>query len=328
MIRPLAALALLAGGVLALSGCSAGQPNEPGAVAGTFPATVQNCGASVTVDAAPKRIFLVNNDDVALLDALDALDRVVARTVEPLDGIYSDKTYQKLAAAELVAVDKNATGGAVVSQETILEYEPDLVLAPENAVNRESLLAAGIPVYSPPAYCSDPTAGVTGPATFERVYDQLLAFGAMLGVPETAQTRVDELKVAVDGLGAADNGTAAALYVPEGGGTLSPYGGPSMVTPVFEAAGLTNVYADAPDRVFDVNIEDLLQKDPQTIVLLYSSGTTDATVRNFTSVAGVEGLSAVRNHRVVALQFSFTDPPTPLSVEGARQLAAKLAELP
>jgi ABC-type Fe3+-hydroxamate transport system, periplasmic component len=328
-------LASIAAGGLLLASCASQRVSpatsaEPApstsTAAAAFPVTVKNCGRDVVLKAAPKRIFLVNNDDVALLDSLDAVDLVVARTAELTAGVYSDKVTSALAKIPLTKTETNATGGSVISTEAIQAAAPDLVLAPQGAVDAEALAASGIAAYSPPAYCADSANSPQGTASFDWIYDQLTAFGTLLGKAELASQRISELKAQV-ATPSASQGSAVALYVPTGGGALYPYGAPSMVTPIFAAAGLENVYAGSTERVFEVNLEDLLQKDPKTVVLLYSDGSPETAVKNFESVNGVKGLSAVKNRRVIALQFPFTDPPTPLSIQGVSKLAALLATL-
>ena len=267
----------------------------------------------------------MNNDEVANLEALGTIDRVVAITAEPQDELYQDATYDALGSLDLLSSETNATGGSVISQESILAATPDLVIAPENAVDRAALASAGIPVYVPSAYCNTPGPELSQTATFDRVWDEVRTLGKVLGVPDRAEELITEAQGKLSNQ-AKDEGTAAALYVSSGGATLSPYGGPSMVTPVFEAAGLQNVYADTKERVFDVNVEDLMARDPQTIVLL-TSGAEEETRQAFLSSPGVDDLAAVKNDRVITLSFPYTDPPSMLSTRGPEQLSALLAEL-
>ena len=332
--RAAAALAVSALALAALSACAAGSGPAPasaptdaaaGAAAG-FPVTIENCGSEVTLDSPAQRIVLVNNDELPNLEALGAVDRIVAVTSPLQPGLYADATYSALEAQSVLSTEKNATGGSVVSQESILGAEPDLVIAPENAVDRAALTASGIAVYTPSAYCADPGPELSGTATFDRVWSEVRTLGALLGESGTAEQVVADATSTV-GAVAPDAGTAAALYVSSGGSVLSPYGGPSMVTPVFAAAGLTNVYADSGERVFDANVEDIISRDPATIVLLYSSGDPQSTVDSFLGAPGVAGLSAVRDQRVIALPFAYTDPPSLLSVEGPAKLSGLLSAL-
>lgn len=327
--RPATAL-LSASLLLALAGCSAaggsGTPAEPApsGTTGDFPVTIANCGHDLTLDHRPERIVLVNSDAIADIEALGAVDRVVAITAQPAPGLYDQQTYDALGALTLLSTEKNATGGSVVSQESLLGATPDLVVAPANAVDREALQRAGIAVYTPPSYCPAPTS--SSPATFDRVWSDLDDLGAILGERDRADEVAATLRETVS-IAAADRGTAAAVYVSSGGSVISPYGAQSMVTPVFQAAGLDNVYADVDDRVFDVSTEDLVARDPQTVVVLYSTGDPQAAVDAFTSAPGVASMTAVRGARVVALPFPFTDPPSVLSVRGPAQLGALLDDL-
>jgi iron complex transport system substrate-binding protein len=327
-----AALVVTALTLAALSACAPSPaPTASGRDASgttdTFPVTVENCGTEVTLEAPAQRIVLVNNDSLPNLEALGAVDRVVALTSAVQAGLYETSTYSTLDALDLLSTEKNSTGGSIVSQESILGAQPDLVIAPENAVDRQALAASGIAVYTPSAYCADPGPELSEPATFDRVWSEVRTLGTLLGENDQAEKLVDSGSASVSAT-APDAGTAAALYVSSGGSVLSPYGGPSMVTPVFAAAGLSNVYADSDERVFDANLEDIISRDPGTIVLLYSDGEPQATIDSFLSSPGVSALSAVRNDRVLALQFPYTDPPSMLSIEGPQQLAGLLATLP
>ena len=332
--------ALLAGALAAasLTACAstAGPEDtespEAAATSVSYPLTIDNCGTAVTIEHAPTRIVMVNNDALANLEALGAVDRIVAVTATPQSELYEPATVAAIEKLAVLSTQQNSTGGSVVSQESILGSDPDLVIAPERAVDREALAAAGIPLFSPTAYCENPPAAYTQTATFDRVWNELEALGQVLGVPELATKAIADGKAEVADAeataAASKEGSAAALYVSSGGTTLSPYGGPSMVTPVFAAAGLSNVYADTPQRVFDASLEDIIARDPQTIVLLYSGSDPQATIDAFLSAPGVSGLSAVTNDRVIALEFPYTDPPSVLSTQGPARLTDLLATLP
>lgn len=327
-----AILAVTAVALVGLSACSTSSAINPGSSGGGAPTsnvpptTVENCGSDVTLDAPAERIVLVNNDSLPNLEALGAVDHVVALTSALQPDLYDDSTYSTLENLDVLSTEKNSTGGSIVSQESILGASPDLVIAPENAVDRAALTASGIAVYTPSAYCANPGPELSKPATFDRVWDEVRTLGALLGEHDTAEEVVASASAGVSSP-ASKSGTAAAIYVSSGGSVLSPYGGPSMVTPVFAAAGLTNVYADSNERVFDANVEDIIARDPGMIVLLYSSGDPKDAVDSFLSAPGVSALSAVQEGRVVALRFPFTDPPSMLSIEGPAELARLLAPL-
>ncbi|SDD85327.1 ABC transporter substrate-binding protein [Auraticoccus monumenti] len=328
-------LALAATTLLATSCASptAGSPapgsgSDPAAApsAGGFPVTVTSCGTELTLDAAPQRIFLIGADTIPLLDAVGAVDRVVSRTGTLPTDVYDPDLQAAAEAIPVVESGVGETGGSVISSEVVLAADPDLVIGPTNGVDSGALTAAGIPVYTPPAYCPDGTSPQTGTASFQWVQDQVTEYGRMLGATDQAQATNDRLTQQLTQLEpAGERLTAAALYIPQGGGTFYPYGAPSMVTPLFEAAGLDNVYADDQQRVFEGSAEDLLDRDPDVVVLLYSDEDDSAVRDAFADLPAAQQLTAVQQDRVLTLRFPYTDPPTPLSVDGVGQLTEQLA---
>ncbi|KJY73635.1 ABC transporter substrate-binding protein [Vibrio nigripulchritudo] len=297
--------------------------------AGSFPVQVENCGVNITIEKSPQRIFLVNNDSISLLEQVGMLDRVIARTAEPVEGVYSEDTVKIISEVPIVSKKRKDTGGSIITLESVLAYKPDLVLAPESSIDRDLLLQSGIPLYSPPAYCKSSQNRPSGEANFQRVFERVRDFGKMFGVTELAESKIKELSKLIESFDDKEkqvHGTAIAIYV-AASGTLYPYGTASMVTPIFKTVGLENVYGDVKERVFEASIEDILGRNPETIVLLYSHNKAEDVIAAFKRVSGTQALSAVKNNRVIALEFAFTDPPTPHSILGTTRLAKKVSEL-
>ena len=313
--------------VFALLALALGAPGP--ANADGFPVSVTNCGQQVTISSVPERLFVVNSSDLPILAALDGLDLVVGRTGTLVESVYDADTLARIRDIPVAGTEVIATGGSVVSLETVLAAQPDLVLAPVRALDRELLLASGIPMYSPPAYCLEPEAGTDGRADFDLVFQQLQRFGDMLGRTALADAAIADLRNRVEDLaaeGAGRHGSGVAIYVGSER-SLYAYGRRSMVQPVFAAAGLQNIFAETDERVFDVSVETLLALDPETVVLLYSDRSPEVVVSTFLSVPGIDRLGAVANDRTVTLPFPYTDPPTPLSVEGVAVLSDRLNAL-
>lgn len=88
-----------------------------------------------------------------------------------------------------------------------------------------------------------------------------------------------------------------------------------------ETVGVTNVFGDIDKRDFDVNIEELLARNPEVLVLLHAEGQPEDIVATLKSLPGADRLTAVRNGDILVLLFGFTDPPTPLSVDGLERIA-------
>ena len=95
-----------------------------------------------------------------------------------------------------------------------------------------------------------------------------------------------------------------------------------MAHPQLAAAGLQNVFGDSAERVFEVNPEELIARNPDVLILLHSDNA--GVIDEVASLPGSEGLRALRNGDVLEQLFNFTEPPTPLAVDGLERIAAWL----
>ena len=321
------ALALLLG----LSACgtsaadrAAQNGSSQGTAATGFPAEVTSCTETLHFDKSPERVLLLSGTDLTILDALDLLDRVVARAgdtggTERLVPGLADK----LASIPTLEAGDTGTGGALVSTESALSVDPDLVIGYDKGADREQLAAAGVPLYSPDAYC--PSYQVEH-ADWSLVDREVEKIAAIFGVGDRVPAVLDDLHQQVASIASASTqATAAALYLTPGSTTVYAYGASSMVQPIFEANGLKNAYDDETTRVFEVSMEDLLKRNPEWIVLLVDNEPHDEINRTLMALNGAPELKAVANQHVVILPFPLTDPPNVLSVRGAVELA-KLIE--
>ncbi len=319
--------AAIAVGSLLFSACSSPtQDAQPSGSAveiqnSAFPTRVQSCDEVLVFDEAPTKVVMLGDTSASVLAELGVLDHVTARAGVLREDAYDQETLTELIAIPTIASTELDTGGANVSTEAILATGADLVIGYDTGVDRDSLRASGVPVYSPVAMCANYS---VDKASFDLVNDEVTRLASVFGVPEKGAAVVTNLNEQVANLGGeTEKGSAAALYITPGSSTFYAYGSSSMVQPIFEANGLTNVYADETSRVFDASMEDLLQRNPDYIVLIYGDGNIEEAESTFATFSGVEELKAVKDGHVVAMAMPFTDPPTPTSVAGA----VKLAEL-
>lgn len=322
-----APIAFITAGVLLLSGCagssvaSSSSPSGSSSTAG-FPASVMSCSEKLTFDQAPKKVMILNDTDASVLAMLDVLDKVTARAGNlDLEG-YDINTATKLRALPQLKSVTGATGGATVSTETILQAHVDLVVGYDGGIDRAALAKAGVKLYSPDAYCDDETP--TDHASYDLVTKEVAKVGAIFGVEGRAKTLNAALsKQAADikARAAGKSATAAALWIAADGSQVSAYGRSSMAQAAFDANGLKNSYESTEKRVFDVNMEDILKRDPAWIVLLSSGGNSSTITSTFKNFKGASQLKAVKSGHVVTMPYSYSDPATPLSVQGAVELS-------
>lgn len=315
----LAALPLLA--VLAACGGEETDAAPTSESVGDYPVTIENCGADVTFDQAPERVVLLKSAAVPFLADLGVLDRVTARAGQYPSDYYDDETLAALDEIPLLTDELDTSGHLQISKEVVISQEPDLVLGQVDNLSRDTLDAVDIPLIEEPALCD--TAGAQ--PTFEDVYDQLGVYGQVFGREAEASEAVDALRARTDELTAAEPSgrTAAVLYPTIGGGVTYAYGTASMAHPQLKAAGFENSFADVDERVFEVTLEELLGRDPDVIVLLYSDGDPAEVEQALTELPGADQLTAVRNGDVMPQLFNFTEPPSPLSVDGLEMIVER-----
>lgn len=320
--RLVLACALLAGG---LSACgSETDDSEPtSTTSGSFPVTVENCGADVTFEAAPQRVVLLKSAAVPYLHELGVMDRVTARAGQYPAEYYDDETLAELDDIELLTDETDTSGHLQISKEVVISQEPDLVLGQVDNLSRETLAAVDIPLLEEPAMCEE---GIDDPG-FDDVYSQMATYGRVFGREAEATEAVADLKQRTAEVGAevgqASGRTAAVLYPTVGGGTTYAYGTKSMADPQLRAAGFENAFGDVEERVFEVTLEELLGRDPDVLILLYGDGDPAKVEDAVTALPGADELTAVRNGDLMAQLFNFTEPPTPLSIDGVERIVER-----
>lgn len=311
--------------LLALSACSPSNPSSPTKDAANtskaFPAKVMSCDEELSFTKAPERVVVMDDTDLSILNELGLLDKVVARSGKLRTAPYDEATVKKLEAIPTIKSTVLASGGTNLSTETVLAKTPDLVIGFDAGVDRDALRKAGIPLYAPISFCANLN---PAKATFNLATEEITRVAKIFGVPDKGKQLTSKVAADVEQLTKAapkGRGTAAAVYVMPDSKAFYVYGNSSMVQPIFEANGLTNVYGEDSKRVFDGSMEDLLKKNPDHIILLYGEGAADKALPTFLSFAGAEKMKAVSERKVVTMAFSLTDPPTPNSIKGAKVLA-------
>lgn len=323
------------GALFALSACgSAGSTGaggsttteSPGPSTGGFPVSVQSCQEKITLDKAPQRVMVMGATGVAAMNDLGVLDRMVVHSGNIDLSVFPAAVKERVESLPTLTGKKSDSGGDTISTEAILEQRVDLVIGYDSGADRSALAKAGVPLYSPAAFCPDYR---LAKADFGLVYREVGTIATLFGVTDKAPAVNEALKKVVPQPTKVDpSATAATLYITPGVQKMWAYGPSSMVQPIMEANGLTNVYADQEERVPEMSVEDLLKRDPKTIIILHGEGTADQALNTFMGFKGVDAMAAVRTKRVVIIPFALTDPPSPLSIQGAIVLKEKLAALP
>lgn len=313
--------AVAASGLLLLTGCAQGQTS---AASSENSITVQNCGVDVTFNKTPERMVILKSAAVPALHDLGVMDKVAARAGAYPDEYYDQATRDELSKIPMLSDDLDASGHLNISKDAVISQQPDLVLGEVDNLNRASLSQLGIPLIEEPAMCKS---GAPEHQSFESIYDQLETYGTIFDREDRAETAISDLKNRVEAVkervGDGDGRTAAVLYPTVGGGTTYAYGTKSMAEPQLEAAGFKNVFDDVDQRVFEVTSEDLINRNPDVLILLYSEGDPQAVADAVKNLPGADSMTAVRDDQMMVQLMNFTEPATPLAVDGLEKIAER-----
>ncbi|MDQ6526312.1 ABC transporter substrate-binding protein [Nocardioides sp. LHD-245] len=310
---------------LSLAGCAgAPEPERKEAAGDAFPVRVSSCGFDATVTAPPERAVSMNQGATEVLLALDLADRM-AGTAYLDDAVPA--TWQ--AAYDEVPV----LSAAYPDNETLLAAEPDFVYASylsafdaDAAGPREELADLGIASYASPFGCGKEHDRVE--IAFDSVWDEIATVAAAFGVPDRAAAIEKEQQEALDALADRRPGAGRTVFWYDSGDKTAfagaGQGGPQLI---LDAVGATNVFADLDGSWADVSWEQVVEADPDVIVLADASwSTADDKIAMLEKDPALKDLRAVRAEAYVVLPFSASTPGVRLA-DGAVSVGEQLSKL-
>ncbi len=293
-----ALVAIPAVALLAAS-CGGGQPPDQATdiVPLGFPITVERAdGRVITFDRPPQRIVSLSPGHTEVLFAIGAGDQVVAVDTESdFPSQTEGKTKFDATSPDIDALDR---------------LEPDLVVimgGPEEVVR--SLDQLGLQVL-----------WLETPDSFGSILDQIDVLGEITGRIEQSDLLVDEM-----------DGRALALFA-EVGATAGPriYHeiDDQLVTAssdtftgelylILNATNITDIVDETLQPYPQLTLGAIVEADPEVIIIAYSG----ASPESIKTRPGWQGVSAVRDDRIYAVDPDIVNRPGPRLVEGLETLA-------
>ena len=324
--KPLALVVAIFAIVLAVVACGADPtptsapvpPTETPAPAAYAPVTVESCtsvqdeegdvqlgAAAYTYTEAPSRAITMNQHVTEVMLALELHDRMVG-TAYIDDEILPE--YQAAYGAVPVLSEQYP------SKEVIMAQDPDFIyggfrsaFGDTAAGSQEELNKLGIGTYLTSSICN---AG--SPDSIDDVYTDIRNVGKIFGVSDRAEALVQELERQVADAAAQAGGSGDALRVfLFDSGDDAPYTATccSMFTNMIETAGGENIFADVDGRWETVNWEEVIDRDPELIVLTEADwSTSQEKIDLLLGNPALADITAVKEQRFVVLQFSSLVP--------------------
>ncbi|MGI8739050.1 MAG: cobalamin-binding protein [Gammaproteobacteria bacterium] len=263
-------------------------------------AVTDDRGDTLTLERPARRIVSLSPHITELLFAAGAGARVVG-TVE-----YSD--YPPAARV----IPRIGNYGAV-NLEALLALRPDLVVAwgsgsPAALVQR--LRDLGVPVY------------VTEPRRLADIADHIARLGHLTGTAVIAQAATDDFRRrlrALRGRYAADS--EVSVFYEVWHAPLTTVNGAHLISKVMRLCGGRNVFADLPMLAPQINIESVLARDPDAIIV---SGTADARPDELQNWREYPELRAVAAGHLYFIDPDLIQRHTPRILDGAEVMCGQL----
>jgi len=285
---------------LALVACDGERTDAPGAAADSASAvSVQDdAEAVVRLDAPARRVVSLVPSVTDVVLALGLSDRLIARTDYDLDA----------RVAHLPSVGP----GLTPNLEWLASQSPDLVIAWRDVEGRalvESIDELGIAVYS--SRLEDVP---TSLSTIERI-------AKLLGEPARGDSLSAALEARLDSVRNATRTSArpTVLYLVGGEPPYAPGPG-TFVDQLIDIAGGRNLLADMPDGWHSISVEEVVNRDPDVIVIPVH-GAEGADADALMTSPGWRDLRAVREGRVHEVDGELFGRPGPALDRAAVALA-------
>lgn len=255
---------------------------------------------TISLETAATKVIALNPADCEIVYAIGAEDTLVGR------GEYCN--YPE-AVYELPSVNS----GAEMNIEQILALEPQVIIMSKMAQTTEQVAAlenAGIRVV------------ISDAQSIEETYTAIEMIGALLGKTQEAAVLVSDMKDGFAGVSAAATALDKSVYF-----EVSPLqwglwtsGADTFMDELAQICGLTNAFADVQGWA-EVSQEQVIQRNPDFILTTtgyYGEGPLPAD--EIMSREGWEGMDAVKNGAVYAIDSDSVSRPGPRLVDAANEI--------
>lgn len=270
---------------------------------------VDDHGDKTVLAAYPEKIISVAPSCTEILYAIGAGDKVVGVTT------YDDYPYDF--AAWIAAGNMTSIGDFTTpNMEVITSLDPDLILASggvqEDDVN--TLRNYGFKVL------------VLDPTSVDGILNNIELVGNATGKQTEAAALIDDLTNRINAVAeTVANAAKPKVYYETYYETTSSWtiGAEAWQNELIEKAGGTNVFGDQPTDYYQYQVEALIERNPD-IIVLPAEGMGTGTQEGIDAVKarpGWETMNAVQNERIFQINPNFIERAGPRVVDAIEQMA-------
>jgi len=293
-------LSLILMGILMLSGL--GGLSEVLA-ANEFPlAVTDDLGRNVTISSEPQSIISLTPSNTEILFALELEDRVMA--------------VSEYCNYPLEAQNKIKIGGfSTINIEKVVSLKPDLVLATGGVQEAvvEELERLGLTVIALNA------------KSIEEVFENIRLVGKAAGQLEAARELTTKLeqrtKAVTDKAKDLPDSQRPRVFYEIQYEPLMTAGPGTFIDDLIHLVGGVNIASDAAAKYPVYNLETLIERNPEVIIISFWHGSIAASVEGVKSRKRWQIIDAVKNNRVYGINADLVSRPGPRIVDGIEEMA-------
>lgn len=274
-----------------------------GAMAEEEPVVIENMGRTTTYEEAPETAVALSYSIAEIMVALGLEDKIVAiaPSMYILDQVSEE--YRETVGSFPVLGGNNG----VPTLETVLDTGAEFVFGDaysfyaSSVGTVEDFDAAGVKVYATEGtYVED--------ATFENIYNDIINIGKIFRVEERAEELVAQLRereAAVEASVAGLEPVRVFYFDSDTGGgvDMSTVGDSGLQILMLEMAGAENIFGDVAGQFVAVSWEDVVDRDPEYIIICdyYGEGYADEKIAELKANPATMDMDAVVNDRFIVV---------------------------
>lgn len=260
--------------------------------------TIENNGVELPIADVPQRAVTLNQHVTEVMLALGLEDHMVG-TAYLDDEILPE--YQ--AAYEKIDV----LADAYPSKEVFLGADPDFAYAgwasafkEDSLGTQEELLAQGIIPYL------HHSSSVVGP-TLDDIFTDIDNIGKIFRVEDRSDQLIADMKVQIEDIQQTipQSEEKKRVFVLDSGDTMAKTVGRNFLNELITLAGATNIFSDLEKNFADVSWEEVVERDPEIIVILdYGNTSVDQKIEFLNNVSMLADTPAIQNQHFVVVPLS------------------------
>ena len=203
------------------------------------------------------------------------------------------KAYEKIPELEMGE-------GHSISKESFVATEADFVSGWEQSITEEA--TGSLEELEKRGVVPFVSSGLAPDATIESVYNDFILLGKIFEVSERAEKVVSKMKDEVKNIAdkTKDIKDRPRVLIYDSGEGEAFVGGSGLPNNLIELAGGENIYKDLGQDYATVSFEDIVQKNPEIIVVTeyYSGITGDEKIKFLKNNPALKDVDAVKNNRI------------------------------